>query len=82
VRVVSADWQQVYNHPLYFLETFVDTERFAGISYRAANWQYLGQTTGRGKNAPTMKPTRSIKAVWGYVLDRRFRRHLCGVEAG
>lgn len=82
VRVISADWQQVYNHPLYFLETFVDTERFAGISYRAANWQYLGQTTGRGKNAPSMKPTRSIKAVWGYVLDRRFRRHLCGVEAG
>jgi hypothetical protein len=78
VRVVSADWQTVYHHPLYFLETFVDNERFAGTSYRAANWVYLGQTTGRGKNAATHKPTRSIKAVWGYRLDRRFRQHLCG----
>ena len=81
-RVVSDDWQRVYHHPLYFLETFVDTERFSGTSYRAANWTYLGQTTGRGKDARTYKPTRSIKAVWGYALDRRFRQYLCGVEAG
>jgi hypothetical protein len=77
-RVVKQDWQQVYHHPLYFLETFVDTARFVGTSYRAANWTYLGQTTGRGKDAPTHKATRSIKAVWGYALDRRFRQHLCG----
>ena len=76
-RVVGADWQRVYNHPLYFLETFVDQQRFAGTSYRAANWIFLGMTTGRGKNAPTKKPTRSRKAVWGYPLDREFRRHLC-----
>ena len=76
-RVLSDEWQRVYHHPLYFLETFVDTERFAGTSYRAANWVYLGQTTGRGKDAPTQKPTRSIKAVWGYALDRRFRQYLC-----
>jgi hypothetical protein len=78
VEVVGQDWQRVYHHPLYFLETFVDTERFAGTSYRAANWVYLGLTTGRGKNAKTKKATRSIKAVWGYPLDGDFRRHLCG----
>ena len=81
-QVVSDDWQRVYHHPLYFLETFVDTERFIGTSYRAANWVYLGQTTGRGKDATTYKPTRSIKAVWGYALDRRFRQYLCGVQTG
>lgn len=81
VRVVSDDWQRVYGHPIYFLETFVDPQKFAGTSYRAASWIYLGQTTGRGKNAPTYKPNRSIKAVWGYALHPRFRQYLCG-EAG
>jgi hypothetical protein len=31
-RVVSDDWQRVYHHPLYFLETFVDTERLLAVS--------------------------------------------------
>ena len=78
-KVVSADWQRVYNHPVYFLETFVDTEKFKGTSYRAANWIYLGETTGRGKNDQTHKPNRSIKAVWGYPLTKNFRELLCHV---
>jgi hypothetical protein len=65
-----------YRHPLYLLETFVDTERFAGTCYRAAGWQELGLTTGRGKADQTGKPNRSIKAVWGLPLDRDFRRLL------
>ena len=77
-RTLSADWQAVYNHPVYYLETFVDKERFAGTSYKAANWIYLGDTTGRGKNDQTGKPNRSIKAVWGYPLCKRFRKHLYG----
>jgi hypothetical protein len=72
-KVVSKDWQRIYNHPIYYLETFVDTERFAGTCYKAANWIYLGDTTGRGKNDHTYKPNRSIKAVWGYPLSRDFR---------
>jgi len=78
-KVVSADWQRVYNHPVYFLETFVDTEKFKGTSYRAANWIYLGKTTGRGKNDQTHRPNRSIKAVWGYPLSKNFRELLCHV---
>ncbi len=76
VRVVKSDWERVYNHPVYFLETFVDKERFKGISYQAANWIYLGDTTGRGKNDQTNKANRSIKAVWGYPLVKDFRRIL------
>jgi hypothetical protein len=75
-KQVSGDWEKIYGHPIYFLETFVDTERFAGTCYKAANWTYLGKTTGRGKNDQTNKPNRSIKAVWGYVLDKDFRRKL------
>jgi len=47
-RDISKDWEAIYNHPVFFLETFVDTQRFLGTCYKAANWQYLGDTTGRG----------------------------------
>jgi hypothetical protein len=75
-KVVSLDWERVYSHPIYFLETFVDTERFKGTCYKAANWIYLGNTTGRGKNDHTNKINRSIKAVWGYPLSMDFREVL------
>ena len=78
VRLLSTDWQRIYNHPVYYLETFVDKERFAGICYKAANWIYVGDTTGRGKNDQTHKPNRSIKAVWGYPLSKDFRTLLSG----
>ncbi|MBT8331796.1 MAG: DUF4338 domain-containing protein [Deltaproteobacteria bacterium] len=72
-KIVSEDWQAIYRHPIYYLETFVDKQRFAGTCYKAANWIYLGDTTGRGKNDHTNKVNRSIKAVWGYPLSKHFR---------
>jgi len=73
---ISGAWEELYHHPIYFLETFVDTERFKGTSYKAANWIYLGLTTGRGKDDHTNRPNRSLKAIWGYPLSRDYRRHL------
>ena len=67
-RMLSADWQHLYAHPIYFVETFIDPQRFAGTCYRAANWKVLGQTTGRGKDAPTRAVNRSIKQVLGLSL--------------
>jgi hypothetical protein len=75
-RRLSADWQRLYRHPIYFAETFVDPARFRGTCYRAANWIVLGRTTGRGKDAPTKRPNRSIKEVLGYPLSPRFRQLL------
>lgn len=76
VRILSLDWIRIYNHPIYFIETFIDTERHQGTCYRAANWIYLGKTTGRGKDDQTHRQNRSIKAVWGYPLSRNFREAL------
>jgi len=76
-KLLSSDWEAVYAHPLYYLESFVDPERFAGTCYRAANWLFLGRTTGRGKADQTNKPNRSRKAVLGYPLTPRFRQRLC-----
>ncbi len=75
-RRIAGDWQALYHHPVYFLETFVDTERYAGTCYYAANWQFLGKTTGRGKNSNSHKPNRSIKDVLGYPLSKDFRQKL------
>ena len=79
-KIVSKDWLSIYSHPIYFLGTFVDKQRFAGTCYKAANWLYLGDTTGRGKNDQTHKQNRSIKAVWGFVLSKNFRAKLCEAD--
>ena len=76
---ISYDWQQMYGHPIYFLETFVDPERFRGTCYRAANWVLMGRTTGRGKQSNSYIPNRSIKEVLGYPLTKRFRELLGGM---
>lgn len=75
-RQLSADWQTVYGHPIHYLETFVDRDRYKGTSYQAANWLCLGQTTGRGIKDKQHRVTLSIKDVLGYALSRDFRRRL------
>jgi len=75
-RVISADWERLYAHPVHYLETFVDPSRFRGTCYRAANWVVLGRTTGRGHNAPTKKPRVAVKEILGYPLTKRFRELL------
>jgi hypothetical protein len=76
-RELSRDWQRIYGHPVYFLETFVDPARFRGTCYRAANWVFLGRTTGRGHQDRTNKANRPEKDVLGYPLCKRFRELLC-----
>jgi len=75
-RRVARDWERMYAHPIYLLETFVDPERFRGTCYRAANWIVVGQTTGRGKDCQSWKPNRSIKQILVLPLHRRFRQLL------
>jgi len=75
---LSHHWERMYGHPVYFAETFIDPGRFRGICYRAANWKFLGLTTGRGKNDHTYKPNRPIKEVLGLPLTPRFRELLQG----
>jgi hypothetical protein len=37
-KMLSGNWERFYRHSLYYLETFVDRDRFHGICYRTANW--------------------------------------------
>jgi hypothetical protein len=75
-RILPAEWQKVYGHPVYFAETFVDPATHRGTCYRAANWVFLGRTQGLGKDARSSKPNRSIKDVLGLPLVADFRQKL------
>jgi hypothetical protein len=74
-RRISADWQELYNHPLQLLESFVDTERFRGTCYRAANWSCLGRSQGKGTKSKWYQSC-SVKELWVYPLGKRFRERL------
>jgi hypothetical protein len=75
-RRISQDWQGLYQHPIRLLESFVDTERFRGACYRAANWICVGRSVGRGTKAKTQARATSIKELWVYPLSQDFRQRL------
>jgi len=77
-RRLAEDWQTRYGYRPVLLETFVQTPRFRGTSYKAANWIYLGQTQGKGKLDVDHAARLPIKSVWVYPLLKDFRRTLCG----
>lgn len=69
-RRIGPDWQAKYGHGLHWLETFVERGRFAGTCYRAANWECVGQTTGRScadRNHTLQVP---VQEVYLYQLRR------------
>jgi hypothetical protein len=72
-RRLPGDWQQRYAYRPVLLETFTEQGRFAGTSYAAANWLLAGQSRGRGRLAPSGQNNKSIKDIWLYPLDQRFR---------
>jgi hypothetical protein len=78
-RRLSDDWQGLYRHPIVLLESFVDTERFRGACYRAANWTCVGRSVGRGTKSKHGGSPASIKELWLYPLDRNFRQKLLSV---
>lgn len=70
-RRLSADWSVKYGHGLEWLETFVERERFAGSCYRAANWQRVGQTTGRSRQDRDHTRRVPVKDIYLYRLGSR-----------
>lgn len=77
-RQLPQDWQSRYGHRPLLLETLVDAHRFRGTCYRAANWIYVGQTTGRGRMDREHKADgRAIKDIYVYPLVRNPRQWLC-----
>lgn len=78
LRVLCCDWQRFYAQEVALAETFVDTERFTGTCYKAANWTRIGETKGRGKYDRENRFEASVKAVFLYPLRKNYRERLHG----
>jgi hypothetical protein len=77
---IDADWQRRYHHRLYLLETFIQQDRFQGTCYQAANWIYVGPTTGRTRQSRRSRDNQvhaPCKDIYLYALSSDARRALC-----
>jgi hypothetical protein len=68
-KQIADDWVQAYGYRPVLIETFVDPTHFAGTCYRAANWQCLGKTQGRGRLEPDHQCRTSKKDIFVYPLQ-------------
>lgn len=69
VARLSDDWNSRYGISPLLVETFVEKERFRGTCYRAANWIYVGDTKGRGRNDSGRRCNVSIKQIFLCPLE-------------
>jgi hypothetical protein len=59
------------------METLVDRKRYTGTCYKAANWVYVGKTTGRGRmDRENKRQGMAVKDIYLYPLSKRFRQEL------
>ncbi len=77
-RILCRDWKAFYHTPVWLAETFVDSSRFQGTCYRAANWAYVGDTKGSAKRGASYRYHGHRKAIFLYPLHKRFRERLHG----
>ncbi len=75
-RQIADDWQRRYGIRPVLMETFVETDRFAGTCYKAANWIYVGKTKGRGKLEPSGKQSVPIKDILLFPLCNDYKQML------
>ena len=75
-KQIGDDWLCVYGYRPVLIETFVDTTQYTGTCYRAANWQYLGQTKGRGLFDPEHLYPQTIKDIYVYPLQPDWQHSL------
>ena len=75
-RQLPIDWFNRYKLQPVLLETFVDSERFKGICYTAANWLCVGKTKGLGKKGNYKTQTVPVKDILLYPLSKNFRHTL------
>jgi hypothetical protein len=73
---IGQDWVQAFGYRPVLIETFVDPAFFAGTCYRAANWEFLGLTQGRGRLAPDHQSRISKKEIFVYPLQSDWQQSL------
>ncbi|MCP4238816.1 MAG: DUF4338 domain-containing protein [Aestuariibacter sp.] len=79
-RRIKDDWHQRWGYSPVLMETFIDPGHFAGSCYKAANWQYLGMTTGEGLVRKGKRYRTSPKMILVKPLVKDFRSLLCSQQ--
>lgn len=80
-RRVREDFERIHGVRPLVMETFVESARFMGSCYHAANWIRVGVTCGRGRNDRRAQRAVPIKDIWLYPLAKDFRNRLCALLA-
>jgi hypothetical protein len=77
-RQIGNDWEEHHGYRPVLIETFVDPSKYKGTCYKAANWQYIGETAGqKSKNDSDIK---SKKEIYLYPLDPDAREALTDIK--
>ncbi|MBE7444321.1 MAG: DUF4338 domain-containing protein [Planctomycetia bacterium] len=66
---MPGDWEDAYKVTPVLVETYVEKGRYEGTCYKASNWEYLGETQGRGRNDRYHQNRLSRKHVFAYELE-------------
>ena len=74
---IPHDWSRFYGYKPILLETFVESPRFQGTCYKAANWILVGQTKGRGKLDIYNSASLPKKDIYLLPLMPTFKEILC-----
>jgi len=78
VRRMREDWREQYAVEPWLAETLVDSARYGGVCYRAANWISVGTTSGRGRmDRGHQHHGAQPKSVWVCPLVSEARARLC-----
>ena len=76
MAVLPNDFERQYNYRPWMVESYVDTSRYSGSCYQAANWISVGKTQGRGRQDRFTRSALSIKEIYVYPLERDFRSRI------
>ena len=76
-RQIRAHWQEIWGYTPVLMETFVDPQHYQGSCYQAANWQYVGMTTGQGLVRAGKRYQTSAKKIFLKPLVKNYRELLC-----
>ncbi len=81
LRRLSKDWKKYYGTEIAMVETFVDTTRYAGTCYKAANWQKIGQTKGRSRQDRNRNLDVTIKDLFVYPTAAWFPKSAARISS-
>ena len=77
LRRLSADWQDLWGHPVLVVESFVDESQYRGTCYRACGFEAVGATEGFGRASRDFYQRHGQpKQLYLRELRRRARKRL------